>query len=79
LKVFQPFLRGVVRRIPPCLDGEVPHLHLEHRGCVAILEAETLVLVLQVMLDIVFLQRLGPMEVAGSLTPIDGTFGSPDP
>ena len=34
-------------------------------------------LVLQVVLDIefgVFLQRLGPMEVAGSLTPIDGNL-----
>ena len=61
----------------PCLDGEVPRLSLEHRGCVAILEVETLVLVLQVVLDIkygVFLQRQGLMEVAGSLTPIDGNL-----
>ena len=39
-------------------------------------------LVLQVVFDVdfgVFLQRLGPMEVAGSFTSIDGTFGSPDP
>ena len=65
LKVFQPFLGGAVRGSPLGLDGEVPRLSLEHRGCVAILEAETFVLVLQVVLDIefgVFLQRLGLME-----------------
>jgi hypothetical protein len=74
LKVFQPFLGGAIRQSPPGLDGEVPRFRLEHRGCVVILEAETLVLVLQIMLDIelgVFFQRPGPMEVASSLTPID--------
>ena len=75
LEVFQSLLGGAARGSPPGLDGEVPSLSLEHRGCVAILEAETLVLVLQVVLDIefsVFLQRLGPMEVAGSLASING-------
>jgi hypothetical protein len=75
LKVFQPLLGGAVRRSPLGLDGEVPRFRLEHRRCVAILEAETLVLVLQVVLDIefgVFFQRLDPMEVAGSLASIDG-------
>jgi hypothetical protein len=77
LKMFQPLLGGVVRRSPPGPDGEVPRFHLEQRGCVAILEAETLVLVLQVVFDIefgVFLQRLGPMEIAGSLASIDGNL-----
>ena len=75
--MFEPLLGGAVRGSPPGLDGEVPRFRLEHRGCVAILQAETLVLVLQVMLDIelgVFLQRLGPMEVAGSLTPTNGNL-----
>ena len=75
LEVFESLLGGAARGSPPGLDGEVPRLCLEHRGCVAILEAQTLVLVLQVVLDIefsVFLQRLGPMEVAGSLASING-------
>jgi hypothetical protein len=54
LKVFQPFLGGVVQKSPPGFDGEVPRFRLKHRGCVTILEAETLVLVLQVVLDIEF-------------------------
>ena len=72
MKVFQSLLEGAVRQSPPGLDGEAQDLCLKHRRCVAILEAKTFVLVLQVMLDIefgVFLQRLGPMEVAGSLAP----------
>jgi hypothetical protein len=52
LKVFQPFLGGAIRKSPPGLDGEVHRFRLEHRGCVAILKAKTLVLVLQVVLDI---------------------------
>jgi hypothetical protein len=77
VKVFQLLFGGAVRQSPPGLDGEVPHFRLKHRGCVAILEAKTLVLVLQVMLNIelgVFLQRLGPMEVVGSFTSIDGNL-----
>jgi hypothetical protein len=75
--VFQPFLRGAVKQSPPDLDGKVPCLCLEHIGCVLILEAEPFVLVLHVIFDIefgVFLQILGPMEVANSLTPIDGNL-----
>ena len=74
LKVFQPLLGGAVRLSPPGLDGEIPRHCLKHRGYVAILDAKTFVLVLQVVLDIkfgVFLQRLGPMEVTSSLVPID--------
>jgi hypothetical protein len=77
LKVFQPLLGGAVRRSPPGLDGKVPRLRLEYRRCVATLEVETFVLVLQIVLDIdfsVFLQRLGPIEVAGSLASIDGNL-----
>jgi hypothetical protein len=54
LKVFQPLLGGVVGRSPPGLDRKLPHFRLKHRGCIAILEVETLVLVLQVVLDIEF-------------------------
>ena len=78
LKVFQPLLRGAVWQSPPSLDGIVPRPRLKHRGCIAIQEAKTFVLVLQVVFDIefgVFLQRLGPMEVADSLRPLMGTFG----
>jgi hypothetical protein len=77
LKVFQPFLGGAVRQSLTSLDGKVPRLCLQHRVCIAILKAETLVLVLQVVLDIefgVFLQKLSPMKVACSLTPIDGNL-----
>jgi hypothetical protein len=90
LKVFQPFLGGEVQRSPPGLDGKVPRFCLKHRGYVAILESKTLVLVLQVVFDIelgVFLQRLGPMEVACSLAsihenlrisrPVDNPHGIP--
>jgi hypothetical protein len=65
LKVFQPLIGGAISRSPPGLDSEVFRLRLEYRGCVAILEVETLMLVLQVMLDIefgVFIQKLGLME-----------------
>ena len=64
LKVFQPLLRGAARQSPLGLDGKIPCLSLEHRGCVVILEAETFVLVLQVVLYIefgVFIQRLVPI------------------
>ena len=77
LKMFQPLLGDAVQQSPPGLDGEVPRLCFKHRGCVAILEAKTFVLVLQVVLDIefgVFLQKLGPMEVACSFAPIDGNL-----
>jgi hypothetical protein len=77
LKVFQPLLVSAARQSPPGLDGEVPRFRLEHRGCVAIVEAETFVLVLQVVLDMelgVFLQRMGLMEVVGSLASIDGNL-----
>jgi hypothetical protein len=46
------------------------------------LEVETLVFVLQVVLHIefgVFLQRLAPMEVASFLTPIDGNLRNSRP
>jgi hypothetical protein len=82
LKVFQPFLGGVVRQSPSRLDDEIPHIRLEFKGCVAILEVEMLVLVLQIVLDIefgMFLQRLSPMEVAGFSRPSMETFGSSDP
>jgi hypothetical protein len=75
--VFQPLLVSAARQSPPGLDGEVPRFRLEHRGCVAIVEAETFVLVLQVVLDMelgVFLQRMGLMEVVGSLASIDGNL-----
>ena len=75
--MFQRLLGVAVRQSPQGLDGTVPHLRLKHRGCVAILDAETLVLVFQVVFDIefgVFLQKLGPMEVASSLAPINGNL-----
>jgi hypothetical protein len=75
--VFQPLLKIIVRQSPPSLNGEVPRLRPKHRECVAKLEAEVFVLVLQGVRDIefgVFLQRLGPMELAGSLVPVDGNL-----
>jgi hypothetical protein len=77
LKVFQPLFGSAVRRSPPGLDGEVPRLRFEHRRCVAILEEKTFKLVLQVVFGIefgVFLQRLNPKELVGSLTPMDGNL-----
>ena len=82
LEVFQSLLGGAARRSPLGLVGEVPRLNLEHRGCVAILEAETLVFILQIVLDIkfgVFLQRLVPMDVAASLASINGNLNISGP
>ena len=74
VEVLEPIIGGAIEQSPSSLGSKVPHLHLIHRESIAIIEGKMLVLVLQFIVDVLFVQGFGLVKVASPFPPFNGNF-----